>query len=222
MTGLDKITGRIIEEAQAEAAQILKDADEKCKKIAEEYATRAKKIRKEIDEDAQKQAEYIISHAKSTAAMAKRNILLDAKAQLVGIAFGGAFEEFTSMTDEKYQSFLVMLLTYALKNHVETQQASVVLDGEENVLFADRYEIVLNKKDTEKHGQAVLDGVRRNLVGKLASSVFEKIYVSKNHANIKGGLILRYGDVEMNCSLEMLFAQKRDKLEVDVHKILFG
>jgi V/A-type H+-transporting ATPase subunit E len=222
MKGLDKITGKIIEEAQIEANQLLKDADEKCVKIAQDYAARAKSIRQEIDENAQKQAEYIISHAKSTAAMAKRNILLDAKAQLVDIAFKAAFEEFTSMTDEKYQSFLIMLLTYALGTHVETQQASIALDGEENVLFADKYEIILNKKDSEKHGQAVLDGVRRNLVGKISSSVFEKLYISKSTANIEGGLILRYGDVEMNCSLEMLFAQKKDRLEVDVYKILFG
>lgn len=221
MTGLDKITQKIIEEAKIEAAEILKDAEEKCIKIAQEYAIRSSEIRRGIDENAQKQAEYIISHAKSTAAMAKRNILLDAKAQIVDMAFAGAFEEFTSMTDEKYRSFLIMLLTYALRNNVDIQQASAELDGEENVLYADKYEIIFNKRDAQEHGQAVLDGARRALVGKAAASEYDKLFISKKFANIKGGLILKYGDVEMNCSLEMLFAQKRDKLEVDVYKILF-
>ena len=222
MTGLEKITDKIIEEARADAAETRNEADKKCMQIAEEYAQKSKAIRKDIDEKAQKQAEYIISHAKSTAAMAKRNILLDAKAQLVDMAFAGALEEFTSMSDEKYQMFLIMLLTYALKNQIETENASIVLDGAENVCIVDKYEIILNKKDADKYGKALVDGVRRGLVGKAESSIFDKLYVSNKYANIVGGLILRYGDVETNCSLEMLFAQKRDKLEIEVYKILFG
>ena len=222
MTGLEKITDKIIEEARVDAAATLKEADKQCMQTAEKYVQKAKSIKKDINEKAQKQAEYIISHAKSTASMAKRNILLDAKAQLVDMAFASALEEFTSMSDDKYQTFLIMLLTYALKNQIETENASIILDGEENICIVDKYEIILNKKDADKHGEALIDGVRRGLVGKTESSVFDKLFVSDTHANIAGGLILRYGDVETNCSLEMLFAQKKDKLEVEVYKILFG
>ena len=41
-------------------------------------------------------------------------------------------------------------------------------------------------------------------------------------AAIDGGLILRYGDIESNCSLELLFAGLRRELEGEVSHALFA
>jgi vacuolar-type H+-ATPase subunit E/Vma4 len=34
--------------------------------------------------------------------------------------------------------------------------------------------------------------------------------------------MIRYGDMEINCSLDMLFARLRESLESEVNKILFN
>ena len=41
-------------------------------------------------------------------------------------------------------------------------------------------------------------------------------------ANIDGGVIIRYGDMEINCSLDMIFSRLRESLESEVNKILFN
>ena len=40
--------------------------------------------------------------------------------------------------------------------------------------------------------------------------------------NIDGGFILVYGGIEENCSIDAVFAEKRDELLDQVRKILFA
>ncbi len=40
--------------------------------------------------------------------------------------------------------------------------------------------------------------------------------------NIDNGFILAYGGIEENCSIEAMFAEKRDELRDQVRKILFA
>ena len=40
--------------------------------------------------------------------------------------------------------------------------------------------------------------------------------------NIDGGFILIYGGIEENCSIDAMFAEKRDELLDQVRKILFA
>ena len=46
--------------------------------------------------------------------------------------------------------------------------------------------------------------------------------MSENTANIDGGLILRYGDIESNCSLALMLKGIRESLEGQVGSILFS
>ena len=45
--------------------------------------------------------------------------------------------------------------------------------------------------------------------------------LSNDCANIDGGLVVRVGSVEINCSIETIVERLRPQLEVKVAKILF-
>ena len=79
-----------------------------------------------------------------------------------------------------------------------------------------------NVEDALPLGKALIDGLHRSVVGKMKLSDLEKIKLSNDTANINGGLILRCGAVESNCSLSMLFAEARRTTEAKVNEALFG
>ena len=65
----------------------------------------------------------------------------------------------------------------------------------------------------------------RNLVNILDLSCEEidgLVRLASDIAPIDGGIILRCGPVETNCSLAMLMAENRRETEAKVSRILFG
>ena len=48
-----------------------------------------------------------------------------------------------------------------------------------------------------------------------------KLVLSNDTADIEGGLLLRYGDVEINCSISMLIDSIRSSVEAKVYRALF-
>lgn len=73
MNGIEKITERIIAEAKAAEAAALADAKQKADGILAEGEREAEEIRDRIVDRAAREGESIISRAKSTAAMTRRN-----------------------------------------------------------------------------------------------------------------------------------------------------
>ena len=223
MTGLEKITGKILAEAQADADQTIADAKVKCDATAAQYRTRADALEEKLREDARREGERIITRARSAAEMDKRNILLSARVDVIDDTFGEAYAALKSLPEEEYLSFLVKLLTDALIARVNERNKSLALygEGEEVSEEPDRYEVILNAADREKYGDRLLQGVRRAVVGRVDTAVLEKLSLSDRTARIDGGMILKYGDVETNCSLDMVFADARERMEAEVSRMLF-
>ena len=95
INGLNKITDKILSEAQAKADKILADAQAECDRINAEYAERAEKIRSEISGEAEKGGMEYVARIRSTAATNKRNLLLQTKSDLIDadvITKGGLFK----------------------------------------------------------------------------------------------------------------------------------
>lgn len=222
MTGLEKITGKILAEANADAEKTIAEAGKKCDAITAEYQARAEEIWKKIAADAQREGEGIVTRAKSGIAMDERNIRLRVRADLVESAFAEAYDTLKHLPEDEYVAFLIKLLSDALTTCLAERKANLALYGEEEITAEpERYEAIFNASDREKYGTTVLTGVRRSVVGKIEPAVLEKLVLSERTARIDGGVILKYGDVESNCSLEMVFADARDRLEGEVSRMLF-
>ena len=172
--------------------------------------------------DAERKSADAIARAKSAFAMQKRNIIGQKRSDLIDGVFSDAFAWVKNLSPEKYADLLVGLLSAAMLEAVATEQKNRALFGDEESEPVAAYEIVLNKNDRENCGKAVLDGLRRKLKGKIPAETLEKLKLSSKTVNIAGGGILRMGDIESNCSLEMIFSQLRRELEVEVNRALFS
>ena len=221
MIGLNKITDRILADAQEQANRITAEAEAECARIKAEYEARAEEIRERISLDAEKEALDLIERAKSSAETQKRNILLQKKSELVDQVFDNTLDSMRALEGEKYTSLLIGLLTACFAEQLEVEKSNAELYGEEEMPAPDAYEVVMNPRDRDRFGRAVVDGVCKKLTGKVDADKLGRLVLASATVSIDGGFILRCGSIEANCSFALLFAQLREELEAEVGHVLF-
>ncbi len=221
INGLNKITDKILSEAQAKADKILADAQAECDRINAKYAERAERIRSEISSETEKGGMEYVARIRSTAATSKRNLLLQTKSDLIDGVFASVLEQTRSLELEKYNEILIGLLSAALLEQMESEETSRTLYGEEDAMTPECYEVIFNQRDRDRCGKAVIEGTQKHLSGKVPAEKLALLTLSAKTAAIDGGLILRCGSVESNCSFSILFAQLRESLESEVARALF-
>lgn len=219
MVGLEKITDKIISDAQAQANDIISEANEKCRIIKAECEQRKKEIEASIEADAVKEGESIKMRAKSGIAMNRRDTMLKLRAGLIDEAFKTATDEILNMDTDGYRALLAGIMTKVMLERAQSESDSLRLYGEN--ISPDKYEVLMNKKDKDAHGAAVIDAVRRKTLGKLPASTMDKVVLSDRSVNIDGGFIIKCGDIELNCSIRMLVEGIRPGLETAVADALF-
>jgi vacuolar-type H+-ATPase subunit E/Vma4 len=199
INGIERIAERILRDAQTEADGIRSIADDNCAKIGAEYEKQARDAAGKILSAAEKEAADLIKRMKGESEMKARSALLEEKQALMQQAFDLAQQEILNMDEEKYRAFLTALACRAC------------VSGKE--------ELVLNETDLKRFGKELCDAVNAKLAeeGKPA-----KVTLCKTPADIEGGLKLRDGSIETNCSIRTLIAGSRDKLTPEVASMLFG
>lgn len=220
MTGIEKVTGKILADARAEADTILATADETCAAVRAEYAARLKAEQDKLEDQANRECEALITRAKSSAAMAKRNVVLESRAALMAEAYANAEKEIKGLSADEYVDLLVKMLKGALLRQLESERESMELYGEN--ITPEKYEVLLNRNDRERYGERLMETIKRTQVGKISMAVLDRVVLSTQDADIDGGLILRLGDMEDNCSIGMMLAQVRRATEAKVSYALFG
>lgn len=220
MTGIEKVTAKILADAEADAKAILERADADCAEARArcDAAIRAEQLR--LDAQAERECEAIIARAKSSAAAAKRQAGQAARAHLLEDTYAAAEREMNSLSPDAYLELLVAMLRGAIRRRLAAEQESRDMYGED--ITPERYEVVLNRRDRDQYGPALLDGLNHSLLGKATLAELSRVVIAKDTAPIAGGLILRCGMMEVNCSYEMLFAEVRRRTEIKVNHLLFG
>ena len=219
MTGLEKITERILADAKDKARAVLESAKEDCRKMAEDFVERAEQIREEAAERAMREGEELVTRARSAVAMTRRDILLAAKGRILDETFEAAKKQICSTDYGKYRELLVALLSCALIEQAKNERDSLEM-GDELSEF-DTLEVRFNENDRARFGQYVVDNAKRTVERKIGAERAAKLCLSPETADIDGGLILRYGNTEANCSISALLAQMRRELESKILAVLF-
>lgn len=220
MTGLEKVTGKIIADAEADAREILARADAECAALRQKYQAEREAQLDALREQSDRECQAHIVRARSTAAMAKRNAVLEARAAILNEAYAAAEKQVRSMNGEQYLELLCKLLRSALKRQLEGEADSLRLYGED--ISPASYEVILSNRDRDYYGERLMNAFRAGLGSKFSPIAMKKLCLSDETAPIDGGLILRAGLVETNCSLAMLMAETRRETETRVSRILFG
>jgi V/A-type H+-transporting ATPase subunit E len=198
MIGLEKVTGRILSEAEKDANAVIAEAEKKCAEIGARSRDRIAAINDRAQEEISSEGQNIVSRAKSASSMQTRNIMLSAKGEALDLAFDAAVEAICGMPRGDYAAFLCRL-------------ASEAVDANRG---ASSCRISMNAADASSVGEAVLSALRSSHGGVTFS-------LSDVPAGIRGGLLLDFGDTDVDCSVETVVAQNRPALEGRVCTILF-
>lgn len=180
--------------------KILSDA----KLQAEEIIAKANRQAAEIREQSGKKADADIEAARKSAEAKCADVI--EKARLAATLEGkrmiaNEMKAKTSLCFEKaFQKLLSMPdeQYFALLKRLAQE---VLCDGEGG-------ELLLNEHDAALHGK------------KLCAD-FDKVTLSNEHPNIKGGLIIRRGKIEYNCTLEAISREAFEQAAPEVSGILF-
>ena len=220
MTGLEKITSRILADAEAQAQAILDEATEKSLAVRAQNLTDAQAAQDRLISDAEKEGEALVIRAKSSAAMTRRNIELAAKSEMIERAFARAMQEIYEMDRAKYADLLLSLLCKTLNEQRASERDSMRLYGED--IAPSSYELMLCARDHGDVAASLMNGVRAAAAsGKLPADMANKLTLCPKPAEIDGGLVLRCGDIETNCAFSMMLAAIRPALEPRVQQILY-
>lgn len=199
MTGIDKITQRIAEDAQQEAAAVIAQAQAQADEIMARYQAQAEQNAQDKRARGSKQAEETRSRLISAAQMEKNQQILAAKQEILEKAFALAAEKLRTMPEKEYIDLLAQLTVRASSTGREQLILCVADRARYGVKIATRANDLLSKAGKEAH-----------------------LTLSQKTGDFRGGVILADGDVEVNCTFETLVRLARGSVSGEVAKLLFA
>ena len=228
MNGIEKITARIQQDAGGEIAQIRQEAETQAAQIRSQYEAQARAEAEKAAETGRLAAQQQLERLEGAAEMEGKQRRLAAKQACIDRAFAQAKEKLLSLPEAEYVELLAKLA------------ARSAVTGREQV--------VLNRRDREAVGQKVVARANQLLAQAVAPDLPEELKASKaggiltkvvtgasallqgtamlslapDTAEIQGGLILRDGQVEVNCAFETQLRLLRESLAGQVAQTLFG
>ncbi len=219
MTGFDKLTAKITDDANATANEIISDANDRIAKLQAEYEMKKEDAHKEIFESAMSQAEAIKNSARTRAENDYNAIIHKHKSNMISRVVDAAANEIVSLKDEKYISFMAGLLANVMFSQLAYEKKHFELHGED--ISPEQYVLVLRKRDRDAHGEKIIACLRRATVGKIPASVLDKVVLSSKTVSVKGGFILEAGDMKIDASIEAIMENIKREAGEEISKMLF-
>ncbi len=195
MNGIEKIAGRINEDAQREIDAITAKAQAEADEITARYQAQAEKESADILARGRQNAEERVERLASVAQLEAKKMTLAAKQFVLGEAFDEALKQLTELPEEKYVALLAALAVKAARTGKE--------------------KLILSPADRSRYGVKVAN-MANGALGEKG-----KLTLAEETRDIKGGLLLSDGDVEVNCAFETLVRLTRNQIAGDVAKVLF-
>lgn len=194
MKGLDKIIERIRADAAAEIDAIRAEGEAKAAEITAGYAAQAEEASRTEAEKSRLAVQTLAERGSRADAMDQSKAVLAAKQQCIDEAFDLAANKLRSLPREEYVAVLAGL-------------AAAAGVGDE--------ELVLSAADAAEIGAQVVQ--KANALKSGAAFT-----LSAETRELEGGLILKRGDVEVNCAFATQLRLLRQTMAADVAAILFS
>lgn len=228
MDGIEKITARILEDAQREAAAIRAQAREKAGKITAQYAQQAQQESKTILARGEKAAAERLERLESSAGLERRKLELAAKQQVLEEAFALALDKLCSLPEQEYIDLMAALAVKAARSGRE----QLIFSSKDRARVGKQVVMAANELLVKAAAPALPDSLGQTKVGAFLDKVVQStaamvtgtglLSLSEQTRNIRGGFVMSDGDVEVNCAFETLVRMQREKLEKQVADILFA
>lgn len=193
MNGLEKIVARMEADTQAACDALAASAAENAAAILRDCQAQADAVTRDSAQRAEAQAAEHLEHLNGSSQLACRQRVLAAKQQLIDEAFARTAQALAALPQADYIDLLAAL---AAENG----------SGDE--------ELLLSKTDRDAVGAAVVDAAN----AKRPGAAFR---LSDETRDTGGGLVLRRGRVELNCSFTEKLRQLRQEESSAVAQLLF-
>lgn len=193
MNGLEKIVARMEADTQAACDALAASAAENAAAILRDCQAQADAAAQDSAQRAAAQAAEHLEHLNGSSQLACRQRVLAAKQQLIDEAFARTAQALTALPQAAYVDLLASL---AAENG----------SGDE--------ELLLSKTDRDAVGAAVVEAAN----AKKPGAAFR---LSAETRDTGGGLVLRRGRVELNCSFTEKLRQLRQEESSAVAQLLF-
>jgi V/A-type H+-transporting ATPase subunit E len=192
------IVDRILNDARQRVSQI----EEESRGGIQSIQSQCEETVRDLQETSRKRAERLAEDQRrrllSMAALDIRKEVLALKQEMIGVVFEGAISKLLEGDEKRSSALLKKLILNADP------------EGDE--------ELILNQRDHKRMGDSLIRGINKTL---LKAKRKGKLRLSPETRPIRGGVILRRGRKEVNCSIESIIYGKRDELEAMVARILF-
>ena len=195
MKGTENIIAHIRDDAKAKADAVIAEAEKQCAELREEYNNKAKGVYVDVIRQGEKAGADLVESRDRIIGMEAKKEILSLKQEMVAKAFETAQKRILTLPKEEYLNFLTGLI-----------KRSAVTGTEE---------IVLNEADARDLGKELVKAATAEVDG-------AKFRLSKKTGDFAGGLILKRGNIEANCTVELLIDLCRAELSADVAKVLFS
>lgn len=193
MNGLEKIVARMEADTQAACDALAASAAENAAAILRDCQAQADAVTRDSAQRAAAQAAAHLEHLNGSSQLACRQRVLAAKQQLIDEAFARTAQALAALPQAEYVDLLASL---AAENG----------SGDE--------ELLLSRTDRDTVGAAVVEAAN----AKKPGAAFR---LSEETRDTGGGLVLRRGRVELNCSFTEKLRQLRQEESSAVAQLLF-
>ncbi|MGB4661918.1 MAG: V-type ATP synthase subunit E [Mobilitalea sp.] len=197
MTGLEKILKTIDDAALVNVNAVIIQAKVEADKIIADAKNEAAKKCAEIALKSDTDVKAVISRAESAAKLQEKKKILDAKQQIISNIITLARNSLAQLPDSEYESILLQMA----KKNAHNKAGLIQFSKADKARLSVDFDTKLKSALSDKEGAALT--------------------VSDQEANIEGGFLLIYGDIEENCTFDALFASAKEELQDKVNSLLF-
>ncbi len=193
------INNKIISDARIQAEKIITQAEDNANNIIKKGEKEANNIKNVIayknTQEASLKKSKILTEANLEA---KKTILLE-KQKIIEDVFDKALEIILKLNVKEYHNFIKKL----------------ILD---NIEIGDET-IFIGSSDQRKISESFIEDINKELKSKGEKGVLK---LSVSYLPIKGGVVIGYGKIRKNISLELLLKNVREESEMQISKDLFN
>ena len=226
MEGIEKITAKIAQDAQAEISQLMAETDQKVQAVRANAAAQARQEANDIVEKGRVAASERLERLSSASQMERRKLELAAKQEVLGEAFALALEKLCTLPEQEYIALLTRLALEASSSGKE----QLILSQKDRAAVGKQVVMAVNDALVKERAPSLPEEVTRSKVGAFVDKLVHNttaavtgtgLTLSEETRDLKGGFIMVDGDVEINCAFETLVRLQREQMEKKVADALF-
>ena len=195
MTGLDNIIDEILTEARQEADSILNEARSKADEIRAKAFEQVNSQISAIESETDKKIQELTAAREAAFDLRRGQIILEASQTALNETLSAARLELNSLPDNEYFAFIVKLAAV----HAESGEGILLFNDRDRMRMPINFQHLLN----------------------LALPEGKMLTVSDKTVRIDGGFIIKYGEIEENCSFAAIFRARREEFIDMIRGLLF-